>query len=383
MAADILIVGAGPAGLAVGGALAMAGQRSLLLESGALPGIAWHHHYERLHLHTVKELSALPGLPFPADAPRYVPRQRVADYLAAYAAHHRLDVRCGQTVTRIVRDGESWRVHAADEVAHSARTVVLATGANARPVRPTLPGEASFGGHILHSHAYRHARPFAGQRVLVVGMGNTGAEIALDLAEAGVATTISVRSPINVVKRDVLGRPTQRTAMLLAKLPPAWGDRLGVWLRDLTVGDLTPLGLRTPAISPLRQLRETGRTPVIDLGTLDLIRAGRITVRPGIETLTSSGVRFTDGREAPFDALVLATGYRPAVQPLFPDLSLPVDERGLPRETIGTGDAAGLYFVGFELTRPGGLLNTIADQARRVADEVATAVARNPSRAPG
>ena len=365
--ADVLIVGAGPAGLAVGGALAMAGRPSVLFERGVSAGTAWHHHYARLHLHTVKELSALPGLPFPPDAPRYVPRQGVADYLAAYAAHHRLDLRCGQTVTRIVRDGANWRLHTADGTAHRSHAVVLATGANATPVRPELPGETGFGGHILHSHAYRDASPFAGQRVLVVGMGNTGAEIALDLAEAGVATTVSVRSPINVVKRDVLGRPTQRTAMLLAKLPPAWGDRLGVWLRDLTVGDLTPLGLRTPALSPLRQLRETGRTPVIDLGTLDLIRAGRIAVRPGIRTLTPTRVQFTDGREEAFDTLVLATGYRPALQALLPDLALPVDARGLPREVVGTGDAAGLYFVGFELTRPGGLLNTIADQARTVA----------------
>lgn len=373
--ADVLIVGAGPAGLAVGGALAMAGKPSVLFERGPSAGTAWHHHYARLHLHTVKDLSALPGLPFPPDAPRYVPRQGVADYLAAYAAHHRLDMRCGQAVTRIVRDGLGWQVHTAngmaDGTAHRARVVVLATGANAVPVQPDLPGEAAFGGRILHSHAYRDASPFAGQRVLVVGMGNTGAEIALDLAEAGVATTVSVRSPVNVVRRDVLGRPTQRTAMLLAKLPPAWGDRLGVWLRDLTVGDLTPLGLRTPAISPLRQLRETGRTPVIDLGTLDLIRAGRIAVRPGIQTLTPTGVQFTDGREEAFDALLLATGYRPAVQALFPDLALPVDARGLPREVVGTGDAAGLYFVGFELTRPGGLLNTIADQARTVARALA------------
>jgi cation diffusion facilitator CzcD-associated flavoprotein CzcO len=363
----VLIIGAGPAGLAVGGALAMAGQPAVLFERGPSAGTAWHHHYARLRLHTVKELSALPGLPFPPDAPRYVPRQGVADYLSAYAAHHRLDLRCGQTVTRVVRDGPGWCVYTADDTAHRARAVVLATGANATPVRPTLPGEAVFRGRILHSHGYRDAAPFAGQRVLVVGMGNTGAEIALDLAEAGVATTLSVRSPINVVRRDVLGRPTQRTAMLLARLPASWGDRLGVWLRDLTVGDLTPLGLRTPAISPLRQLRETGRTPVIDLGTLDLIRAGRIAVRPGIETLTAAGVRFTDGREDAFDALLLATGYRPAVQALFPELALPVDARGLPREVVGTGDTAGLCFVGFELTRPGGLLNTIADQARTVA----------------
>lgn len=367
----IVIVGAGPAGLAVGGALAMAGRPALLLERGPVPGNAWHHHYARLHLHTVKELSALPGLPFPDDAPRYVPRQGVADYLQRYAAHHRLEVRCGSAVRAVERAGDGWRVHTEAGETLPARAVVVATGANARPLRPALPGEADFAGRMLHSHAYRDAAPFAGQRVLVVGMGNTGAEIALDLAEAGVATTLSVRSPVNIVRRDVLGRPTQRTALMLAKLPPAWGDRLGAWLRDLTVGDLRRWGLRTPAVSPLRQLRETGRTPVIDLGTLDAIRDGRIAVRPGIQRLTASGVCFTDGREEPFDTLLLATGYAPAVQALFPSLALPLDDRGLPRDTVGRGEAAGLAFVGFTLNQPGGLLNTIARQAETVARALA------------
>jgi cation diffusion facilitator CzcD-associated flavoprotein CzcO len=367
MDAAVLIVGAGPAGLAVGGALALAGRRALLLEAGADVGTAWRHHYTRLHLHTVKELSALPGLPFPAAAPRYVPRQGVVDYLEAYAAHHGLQVHCGEAVDSIVREDGAWRVRSAAGGTWRAAAVVLATGANAMPAWPELPGREAFGGRVLHSHDYRDAAPFAGQRVLVLGLGNTGAEIALDLCEAGIATTVSVRSPVNIVKRDVLGRPTQRTGMLLARLPPAWGDRLGSWLRDLTVGDLSRLGLRTPAISPLRQLRETGRTPVIDLGTLDRIRAGQIAVRPGIRTLTAAGVRFDDGREEDFDTLLLATGYRPAVQALFPATTLPLDARGLPQAVIGRGEAAGLYFVGYELNRPGGLLNTIASQARQVA----------------
>jgi cation diffusion facilitator CzcD-associated flavoprotein CzcO len=117
-------------------------------------------------------------------------------------------------------------------------------------------GEARFGGRVLHSREYLDAAPFAGQRVLVVGLGNTGAEIALDLCEQGVQVALSVRSPVNIVHRDVLGRPTQRTSLMLARLPARLGDALGALLRDLTVGDLSRFGLRTAARSPLAQLRE-------------------------------------------------------------------------------------------------------------------------------
>jgi cation diffusion facilitator CzcD-associated flavoprotein CzcO len=230
---------------------------------------------------------------------------------------------------------------------------------------------------VLHSHAYRDATPFAGQRVLVVGMGNTGAEIALDLCEAGVEVALSVRSPVNIVHRDVLGRPTQRTSIVLGKLPPRLGHALTGWLRDLTVGDLSRLGLRTPRTSPLAQLREEGRTPVIDVGTLARIRAGDIRVHPGIERVKAQAVRFIDGQEASFDTIVLATGYEAGLQALVPGVDLGLDARGLPREAIGQGARAGLHFTGFDLRQPGGLLRTIAQQAQEVAQVVAQTAAQS------
>ena len=205
-------------------------------------------------------------------------------------------------------------------------------------------------------------------------MGNTGAEIALDLAEQGVQVALSVRSPVNIVKRDVLGRPTQLSSLMLSRLPPALGDHLAIWLRDLTVGDLRPYGLRTPTASPLRQLREDGKTPVIDIGTVAAIRDGRIAVFPGIDTLMPEGARFTNGREIPFDALLLATGYDAALQDFFPDTPLPLDARGMPPGVRGEGDCSGLWFVGYDVRQPGGLLRTIAGQAEAVAAAMETAV---------
>ena len=375
-----VVIGAGPAGLAASACLGQLGIQACVLERSDSVGASWRSHYRRLHLHTVKELSALPGLPFPAQAPRYVQREQVVRYLEDYAVHFGIQPLFGVAVRRIepLAAGTGWAVTCEDGQRIEAPHVVVASGANARPRRPELPGEQTYEGTVLHSHAYRDPAPFAGQRVLVVGMGNTGAEIALDLCEAGVKVALSVRSAVNIVHRDVLGRPTQRTSILLGRLPPRWGHTLTAWLRDLTVGDLSRWGLRTPGISPLAQLREEGRTPVIDVGTLARIRRGDIRVHPGIERLLGRGVRFTDSREAPFDSIVLATGYEAGLHDLVPDVSLGLNARGLPLEAIGRGARAGLHFTGFDLRQPGGLLRTIGQQALELAQEVANEV---PARA--
>ena len=370
MDTDILVVGAGPAGLAVAAALIARGHRPTVIEKGAQVGASWRAHYERLHLHTVKEHSALPGMPYPAADPRYVPRQRVVDYLDAYAARAGIAPRFGVEASAIVpAEGGGWRTTTRDGKEIRSRVVVVTTGANNVPFVPDIAGQDAFAGEILHSRGYRNAAPFTGRRVLVVGMGNTGAEIALDLAEQGVAVALSVRSAVNIVYRDVLGRPTQKTTLLLWRLPTALGDVLARWLCDVTVGELARYGLRRSAISPLRELREHGHTPVIDVGTLGRIKAGAIAVYPGIRRLEPSGAQFVDGRSAPFDAVVLATGYRSGIATLFPQSAVPLDENGLPNQPVGRGALADAYFVGFDMRQPG-TLRTIAGEAGIVANAI-------------
>jgi cation diffusion facilitator CzcD-associated flavoprotein CzcO len=344
-----------------------------VIEKAAQVGASWRNHYERLHLHTVKALSALPGLPFANHLPRYVPRQGVVDYLAAYAARAGIEPCFGEEATAIVREeGGRWRTSTRSGRSFGSNAVVVTTGANNHPFAPKIEGEESFGetGRLMHSRDYRNAAPFAGERVLVVGMGNTGAEIALDLAEHGVAVALSVRSPVNIVHRDVLGRPTQQTSIMLSRLPNALGDALARFLCDVTVGDIGRYGLQRSPVSPLRQLREHGRTPVIDVGTLARIRSGEIAVFPGLRRLVPGGAEFVDGRRAKFDAIVLATGYRAGVASLFPGSTVPVDESGLPTQLAGTGELEGVYFIGFDLRQAGGLLRAIAQQAVAVAERI-------------
>jgi cation diffusion facilitator CzcD-associated flavoprotein CzcO len=373
LAAPVLVIGAGPGGLAVAGCLAQRGVPAEIIESGDAVGTSWRNHYRRLHLHTVKQHSALPHRPFPETAPRYVPRQQVVDYLADYAQAFKLKPRFGEEAASITRHEGGWLTRCRSGLSFLTPAVVLATGANRRPNLPAFPGQESYRGRILHSHEYRDGQPFAGQRVLVVGMGNTGAEIALDVAQSGGKATLAVRSPVNIVLRDVLGRPTQVTSIMLSRLPDRLAEAIARLFRDWTVGDLSAYGLQTSPTSPLRQLREEGRTPVIDVGTLALIRRGEIAARPGIEAFTPGGVRFTDGREEDFDAVIMATGYHADVGRLFPQEQLPVDAKGLPTTVVGTGALAGLYFVGYDIRQAGGLLRSIGQQAQRVADAIAPA----------
>ena len=373
MKPDVLIIGAGPAGLAAAGSLAQQGMRAQVIEAAGDVGSSWRSHYDRLHLHTVKAYSAMPGMRFAPTTPRYPSRQQMVDYLEAYARRFDIRPHFGQQAVRIRGNTAGWQVDTAGGNVYLARCLVMATGANRVPRMPAFDGQQLFAGTVLHSQAYRNAAPFSGQRVLVVGLGNSGAEIALDLAQHGVGVALSVRSPQNIVYRDVLGVPVHLTALLLSRLPASWSDAVSGVLRDLTVGDLRRWGIRTPTLAPMRQVREYGRAPLIDSGTVACIKRGEIGVHAGIARFLPHGAAFIDGSEAAFDAVIFATGYQPQLAPLFPEQPLPLDADGLPREDVGSGAHAGLYFVGFDTHSPEGMLRRIALQARQVAGVIRTA----------
>ncbi|TAE48865.1 MAG: NAD(P)/FAD-dependent oxidoreductase [Bacteroidetes bacterium] len=365
-----LIIGAGPAGLAMAGRFSRQNIPYILVEQREQITPAWYDHYERVHLHTVKQFSHLPFKPFPENFGTYVPRKDLLAYYEAYAQEMNIRPQFGQEIIRVWQEKGRWNALTRQGNTYLADRVIVCTGFNRRAVEPEWPGKAQFEGEIFHSRHYKNGKAWAGKKVLVVGMGNSGAEIAIDLHEHGAETALSVRGPVNVVLRDVFGRPTQTTAMLLRKLPNWLGDALGSFLSRVTVGDLSPYGLKRLDMAPAKQLRVYGKTPVIDVGTVALVRAGKIKVFPAIDHFEAREVAFTNGQKQAFDMVLLATGYRAAVEEFITDTSGIFNELGLP--AANWSDAhPGLYFLGFD-AYASGILHSIYLDSEKIIQHIMT-----------
>ncbi|MDP5172235.1 MAG: NAD(P)/FAD-dependent oxidoreductase [Bacteroidia bacterium] len=365
---ETLIIGAGPAGLAMAGRLRKANLPFEIIEQSGELATSWKHHYDRVHLHTVKQFSHLPFLPFPKEYPRYVPRKLFVAYLEDYARHFDIKPTLNQQAQHIGREGHSWRVATKEGEIWKADRVILCTGVNHKPFIPPLAGSEGFRGSIIHSKFYQNPAPYQGKKVLVVGMGNTGAEVALDLCEQGVEVALSVRGPVNIIMRDTLGRPVQLTSMLLSKLPTPLGDAIGRFLGKLTVGDLSPYGLHRPDMAPSRQLRTLGKTPVIDVGTISRIKKGEIMVFSGIEKISENEVVFTDGKTAHFDAIILATGYAPQLTGLVEGIGPALNAQATPK-SLWVEEVPNLYFLGFDVYSSG-ILHGINKDSGLIADHI-------------
>lgn len=364
---DTVVIGAGPAGLATAACLTRAGIPFVILEREHRVGAAWHRHYVRLHLHTDKNRSALPFFPYPQHYPRYPSRLQVIEYLEDFARHFEVQPRLGQSVASVQHVDGLWQTMTADTT-YMSRAVVVATGYNGAPHVPSWPGQELFGGEIVHSSAYRTGGPYRGKTVLVVGFGNSGGEIAIDLWEHGARVALAVRSPINIIPRDLLGMPILAIAIPLNRLPPRLADMLTAPTLRLVFGNLTRLGLRKPPYGPFAQIRLRARVPLIDVGTVDLIRKRHVQVRPEIERFTRDGVVFAGGEEARFDAVILATGFRPALA-FLDEASAGLDTHDNP-VARGREVLPGLYLCGFYVS-PTGMLREIAMEAKSIACEIA------------
>jgi cation diffusion facilitator CzcD-associated flavoprotein CzcO len=363
---DAIIIGAGPAGLATEAALQARGLNATILEKSDTVGAVWRGHYDRLHLHTDRARSALPGLPIPKAYGRYPSRAHVVEYLEAYAAEFALKPIFSAPVHAVRRDGRTWRAEAGEH-SRSAPIVVVATGLADYPHSPTWPGMEQFGGPILHSSRYCNPTPFVGQRVLVVGYGNSGAEIALDLAEAGVDVALSVRSPVNVIPRELFGLPILAWGLTGRLFPARLADTINAPLLRFAIGSINKLGLRPSPKGPLQSIEEDGRVPLIDVGTLDAIRAGRIKLRGDVASFSRESVTFKQSPGERLDAIILATGFRPDLRSLLPDAKDVLSATGAPLVSGRATAEPGLFFCG-AMPSALGQLRQIGIEAQRIAD---------------
>lgn len=367
---DTIVIGAGPAGLAVGAVLHRANAPFVMLERAEHVGESWRRHYDRLHLHTPKSHSALPFRAYPRTYPRYPSRQQVVEYLDAYARTFELEPELRRDVQRCVRGADGvWDV-TTNAGQYRGRRVVVATGYNRVPNVPHWPGQDTFPGWIIHSRDYSNGEAFRDKRVLVVGFGNSGAEIALDLVEHGARCAVSVRGTVNVVPRELFGVPVTVISLALRSLPPRVADAMSRLTRRLVIGDLATAGLAQADVGPLVQIAERHRIPVIDVGTLARIRRGDIVVRKGVESFDGAEVLFVDGMREQFDAVVLATGFTTGLPAMLPNHASVLDADGRPLESGRETEAAGLYFCGYDVTATG-MLRQIGIEAQAIGRDIA------------
>ncbi|MDQ3823071.1 MAG: NAD(P)/FAD-dependent oxidoreductase [Actinomycetota bacterium] len=373
---SVVVVGAGPSGLATAAALGQAGIEALVLDRADRLGASWRGRYDRLHLHTVRWLSGLPGYRIPRSYGRWVSRDRFVEYLEAYAEHHGIEPRFGTAVERIERRNGGWRL-TTSRGPLDADAAVVATGFTNVPYLPSWPGAETYARELLHSSSYANAEPYRGRDVLVVGSGNSGAEIATELAERGAARVrVAVRTPPNIVRRDTLGLPSQVLGVALRHAPAPVMNRVGAVLRRFTIPDLAPYGLPAPPGDGYTQFVRTRTVPILDVGFVDAVRGGRIEIVPAVADLAGSDVVLADGTRISPDAVIAATGFRPGLEPLVGHLGV-LDEHGTPVVHGGTThtNAPNLYFVGltFELS---GLLREAGKEARSAATAIASARTR-------
>ena len=367
---EIVVVGAGAAGLATAKLLHDEGLSPLVLEAGPEPGAAWRDRYDRLRLHTPRLLSGLPGLRIPRRFGRWVARDDLIEYFRDYTAVHDLDLRVNCRVDRLE---PSWTLHTSDGAIH-ADHVVVATGYNGTPFVPDWPGRASFTGELVHSSEYRSPEPYAGRDVLVVGAGNSGAEIAHDVIDGGAARSrLSVRTPPQIVRRATLGIPAQLLGMAIRKLPPSWVDPVTIWQRKVAIPDLSRRGLPRPAHGVRTSFITTGTTPILDVGIVEAVKRGRVEVVAAVEGFDGGEVLLADGSRIAPDAVIAATGFRAGLEELVAGLDV-LGPRGLPTKTDGEPVLPGLWFVGFVPTL-GGQLREGSIAARRVAQALAAELA--------
>ncbi|MET9830918.1 ArsO family NAD(P)H-dependent flavin-containing monooxygenase [Streptomyces sp. NPDC006385] len=346
---DVVVVGGGQAGLAAGYHLRRLGVDFVVLDAQAEPGGAWQHTWDSLHLFSPAAYSSLPGRLMPVQPGQECPdAAHVVAYLRDYEKRYELDVRRPVRVLGVHRDGELLRVDT-DSGIWRARAVISATGTWWRPFLPAVPGRGVFGGQHLHTAEYRRPRDFAGRRVIVVGGGNSGAQIAADLAyDTELLTWVTTRPP-RFLADDIDGRALFDVATARRRaLDAGRADTGGV----ASLGDIV-------AVPPVREARDRG-----------LLKAS-----PMFTRLVPGGVEWSDGTRAEADAIIWCTGFRPALSHLAP---LGLRGRRGRIATSGTAvvDEPRLHLLGYgDWTGPAsatliGVGRPARDAARKVAELV-------------
>ncbi len=361
---QVIVIGAGPAGLSTALALKDEGIESVVFDRAPEVASSWRARYDRLRLNSPARMSHLPGRRFAKGTETFPGRDDVIAHLEEHAAEDGFELRLGTAVNRVDRSDSGW-VLTTSAGEERAPHVVVATGHEHSPYVPDWRGRESFGGDLLHSSRYREPGAFTRRRALVAGSGCSGMEIAFDLVEGGAAKVwLAVRTPPNIILRTGPGGlPGDYIGGVLSFLPTGLADRLAKLGRRMDLGDLTEYGLPFPDEGIFARLNRLGVAPaIVDKPVIDAIRGGRIEIVRGVESLDEAGVTLADGVRVEPDAVICATGFRRGLEELVGHLEV-LGERGLPKAIGGHAAQPGLRFVGY-VPRPGMLHRTAKDAGR-------------------
>ncbi|MGW6928646.1 flavin-containing monooxygenase [Lentzea sp. NPDC054927] len=367
---QVAIIGAGTSGVSTAVALADRGIQSLLIDRADRVGWSWRNRYERLRLNTGRQFSHLPNRPYPKGTPTFPTRDQVIDHLERHAHEDGIELRLGCTVGRLDRADGRWRLTTSTGVVDAAE-VVIATGYDHEPFIPEWPGRDMWPGDLVHSSRYRNPLPYIGRRVLVVGAGCSGMEIAYDLATGGAAKAwLAVRTAPNIMLRQGPGGIAgDFIATPLYHAPIRIADAIARFGRRMDIGDLSEFGLPVPAEGIFARSARLGVAPaIVDKDVITAIRHKSIDIVRGVKTLDAQGVTLADDAQINPDAIICATGFRRGLAQLVGHLGV-LDERDRPKATGHHPAADGLRFIGF-VPRPS-QIGFAAKQARRAAKAIA------------
>ncbi|ESW09506.1 hypothetical protein PHAVU_009G133300 [Phaseolus vulgaris] len=371
----VVIVGAGPAGLATSACLNKLSIPNLVLERDDCHASLWRKRtYDRLKLHLGKDFCSLPHMPFPSDFPTFVPRIHFLRYLDNYVSRFKISIRYNRSVESAYLDdiNGKWRIVVKDTASkedavevYVAEFLVVACGENNEGYVPRVEGLEGFEGEYLHCSKYFNGRDMYGKNVLVVGCGNSGMEIAYDLSNWGANTSIVIRGPVHFFTKEMvfLGMT------LLKYLKMENVDKLMMLMSKMKYGDMSKYGLVRPKDGPFLLKKKGGTTPTIDVGCVPLIKRGEIKVFSTISRINEGKmVEFEDGKDGEFDIIIFATGYNSTVLNWLKDYEGLFNGNGMPKPGFPNHwkGENGLYCAGF--SRRG--LDGIAFDARRIADDI-------------
>lgn len=383
-AVEAVVVGAGAAGLGAAASLRSRGVEVVVLERYEEVGASWRRRYPAVRLNTLRRMSALPGLPISRAAGRWPSRDAFVDYLEHYAKHHALQVRGGVQVERIDRREDGTFLLTTSSGALIANYVVVATGFNHSPYVPRWPGLEAFEADFSHASAFVDAARFRDLHVLIVGLGNTGLEIAVQLVAGGAASVrVSMRTPPNILRRSNYGLPATVIGRLGEYPPAALHDRFGVVLQRLLWGDLRRYGIARAPYGIATEIEMKGLGPLVDNGFVAALKAGRVMIVPVVESFAARSVRLLGGETIVPDAVIAATGYRFGLEPLVGHLDV-LRPGGLPALVGGdpSPHAPGLYFNGYWAPLRG-QLPAMKRTSRRIARSIQRERRRARASSPG